>query len=344
MTRNEQTNAFTIVELLVVIAIIGVLIAILLPAVQAARESARRMYCQNNLKQIGLAQHNYVDVNESFTPSYGYRGLHKHTSTVTGVAYQWKKPKATDPSQPAAGVTDPADVGSEIAWSLLLLPFMEQQNVYSKFNLKLWIDHPDNRESVQTIIPTYLCPSAGNPKPTSSNISRKVTRTMTSPFDTYPSSSSTTATPFRCARSHYGGLVTTRVSPSSPLQANMDRYQGMLFFLYGGSTKTTWRFPIGVLGVADGTSNTLMVSEDSDFYDGAWCSQRNVWEYYTYHSPLNNEGTSGRGMQNGFQSYHPGGLNNQFVDGSVHFFRNDIKPSILSCLIGHSDGNPVSIP
>ncbi|MDR1141468.1 MAG: DUF1559 domain-containing protein [Planctomycetaceae bacterium] len=350
--------AFTLVELLVVIAIIAVLIAILLPAVQAARETARRIRCQNNLKQMGLAQHNYADIYDGFfTPGgYGCRPITKHTATITAPDDKWQHPLATDPSQPASGYTN-ADVGSEIAWSLLLLPFIEQQNVYNKFNMSLWIDHPDNREAVQTLIPTYMCPSAGDPKSTADNVAYNVTRTMTTP---YLDGGASTAPPFRCARSHYGGVMTSRVPPSSAAQANLDRYQGILFFLYMSFTRgrgsvitgtnTNWRSPIAVTGVQDGTSNTLMVSEDSDHRDGAWCSQRNLWEYFTYHNPLNKEepdslgGGRGRDAANGFQSYHPGGLNNQFADGSVHFFGNNITPSILTCLIGHSDGNPVSIP
>src|SRR5688500_12419399 len=90
-------KGFTLVELLVVIAIIGILIALLLPAVQAAREAARRYQCTNNLKQIGLAMHNYHDINGKFPPSRIARGDY-------------------------------------ITWAVLILPYMEQQAMYELWN------------------------------------------------------------------------------------------------------------------------------------------------------------------------------------------------------------------
>lgn len=110
MKHRKSRRAFTLVELLVVIAIIGVLVALLLPAVQAAREAARRMSCTNNLKQLGLSLHNYHDVFKTF-PS-----LAQGTSTA---------PAGVDP----AGVTQ-YGMGSGF---IFLLPFMEQTALYDKF-------------------------------------------------------------------------------------------------------------------------------------------------------------------------------------------------------------------
>lgn len=123
-------RAFTLIELLVVIAIIAILIALLLPAVQQAREAARRTQCRNNLKQIGLALHNYLDAHTVFPPSY---------CAVPGVT---------------------TTVGGQ--WSMLarVLPYVEQANLQSLVNWNLAYNAQLNVAT--TRIPSYLCPSEPN--------------------------------------------------------------------------------------------------------------------------------------------------------------------------------------
>src|SRR5271154_4343192 len=111
-----RRRGFTLIELLVVIAIISVLIALLLPAVQAAREAARRTQCRNNLKQVGLAEHNYHDVNHQFTPGYLYSA--GPIFCAIGLA---KKDSCHD---------DP----SLHFWAERLLPFMEANTVYNRID------------------------------------------------------------------------------------------------------------------------------------------------------------------------------------------------------------------
>ncbi|HUY92100.1 MAG TPA: DUF1559 domain-containing protein [Pirellulales bacterium] len=125
-------RAFTLVELLVVIAIIGLLVALLLPAVQAARESARRSQCSNNLKQIALAAQNYHDAMRSFPPGY-----------CASVAY----------------VDGATDTTMGWGWAAFILPYMEQGAVYEGVNFGLPIEHPLNARAIQTPISAYVCPS-----------------------------------------------------------------------------------------------------------------------------------------------------------------------------------------
>jgi prepilin-type N-terminal cleavage/methylation domain-containing protein len=131
-TKFVVTRGFTLVELLVVIAIIGILVALLLPAIQAAREAARRSQCQNNLKQFGVALHNYHDA---------------HGALPNGA-----------PSKYWTGIGG--------TWAALLLPYLEEQNVYNQLDLKKSLSDPVNKTAVTTVIATFICPSdqtAGQP-------------------------------------------------------------------------------------------------------------------------------------------------------------------------------------
>ena len=123
----------TLVELLVVIAIIGVLVALLLPAIQAARESARRSSCLNNMRQIGLAVHNYVGSKRALPPGYEFKivpdtSIGNHGAVVNG-------------------------------FFTLILPFLEEGAVHARYDYSQGYDHLINQPTVNTPIPLYQCPS-----------------------------------------------------------------------------------------------------------------------------------------------------------------------------------------
>jgi len=139
MSSPRERRAFTLVELLVVIAIIGILIALLLPAVQAAREAARRARCKNNLRQIGIALHNYEGTHGTFPPSStsGLSGPHAAGPNGAGT----KKVTSFDPN--TRKVNKPGEpTGHCFSWLTLILPFMDQQPLYDKinFNYNTWED------------------------------------------------------------------------------------------------------------------------------------------------------------------------------------------------------------
>jgi prepilin-type N-terminal cleavage/methylation domain-containing protein/prepilin-type processing-associated H-X9-DG protein len=125
--RRTHSGGFTLVELLVVIAIIGILVALLLPAVQAARESARRTQCRSNLREVGLALQNYHDVRGHFPAG-------RNRSDQFGVS-----------------------------WAFELLPHLEQQSVYDAYVQGDRVDSQVNAGAMRTPIPVYYCPSRRSP-------------------------------------------------------------------------------------------------------------------------------------------------------------------------------------
>ncbi len=129
-TSVRGRRGFTLIELLVVIAIISVLIALLLPAVQSAREAARRVQCINNLKQMGLAFHNYHSINDRFCIGY--------------IAWPNSNTNVTSPGW---------------GWASALLPELEQQPLYSATNFGLPIEAPSNQTSRTTTLSVFVCPS-----------------------------------------------------------------------------------------------------------------------------------------------------------------------------------------
>ncbi len=126
----QRRAGFTLVELLVVIAIIGVLVALLLPAVQSARESARRAHCQNNLRQIGVAVLNFEQQLQQFP-----------------IGCQEKRTPVTNPA------------GRQLSWLIHVLPQLEQTKLYDQLDLSAGYDAVRNQRPAQTLIPVLLCPS-----------------------------------------------------------------------------------------------------------------------------------------------------------------------------------------
>jgi prepilin-type N-terminal cleavage/methylation domain-containing protein len=160
---RRQRDGFTLVELLVVIAIIGILVALLLPAIQAAREAGRRISCGNNVKQLVLGMHNYHDSYNMLPIHYGtFDNPFRTNPPIANVAFQGPQYNNTNTGK---------------SWMVSVLPFVEQKQLYDKI---VWADfavthpltgqtpgpatiaNPVNTEVAMTVIKAYLCPSDGD--------------------------------------------------------------------------------------------------------------------------------------------------------------------------------------
>jgi prepilin-type N-terminal cleavage/methylation domain-containing protein/prepilin-type processing-associated H-X9-DG protein len=205
-----KRKAFSLVELLVVIAVIGLLISLLLPAVQAAREAARRLGCSNNLHQIGIGMHGYHDANRHFPP--GGIEIRSLTSLSRFDARQ-------------------------IAWSALVLPYVEQKGVYSMLDLTKPFDDSANTAGAANVLTLYLCPSVSR----SSCVVQKR------------------------GACDYGGIMGQTLSPTGTLEDGV---------MIDKEPETGY---LAIKDISDGTAHTLMVSEDAAWNDGQWINGQNVF-------------------------------------------------------------------
>jgi len=333
---SRSLHGFTLVELLVVIAIIGILVALLLPAIQAAREAARRTQCQNNMKQIGLALQNYHGAHNEFP--YGGSGSNF--------------PGGTGPSS--------------FNWRVAILPYIEQQALYDSVrstmgregDLELvsapsssWITTFRNLQAQTTIVPAYQCPS----DPLASQLNTQVSTPWAylgedngpSPFTGATANYYGSAGP---ACIGYAGVfgsglcanpavclsicdLTPPNTVGSWLGSDKASFVG-LFALRASSSR--------IRDVTDGTSKTLAVGEqiiDASATGSAAADYTFIFwmEPYSLGSSVNgintlhdpeNFGYYGQG----WSSYHPGGSHFVFADGSVHFLNESIDLMILSYL------------
>jgi prepilin-type N-terminal cleavage/methylation domain-containing protein/prepilin-type processing-associated H-X9-DG protein len=375
-----RRRGFTLIELLVVIAIIAVLISLLLPAVQSAREAARRAQCTNNLKQIGLAVANYVDLFQTYPPG----GITKPHGTNAG---------------------DPWYTGANsLNWRVLILPQMEGGNAYNAVNLIVNADATgvdaafagsDLYTAYIQTFSTWLCPSDGkngNGKlpngqfpggnnstgrgqycnqvkdPTTGDVTTMV------PVSNYQGSFGDNycggvlcnnlpwETPWQAitlapgvARIGYNGYWGTSFGPPDGFTSGAGTMRGM--FDYRGT-----QMPPTIAQVTDGTSNTVVAGEilpsraaDANFwFQNGGLAGMTVplnWNSDTFDPTIapckdNWQGaTAPLGCRfgsaaKGFVSLHPGGANFVFGDGSVHFLKQSISLPTY-CALGSRAGGEV---
>jgi len=349
MRTFRRRQGFTLIELLVVIAIIGVLVALLLPAVQQAREAARRMQCGNNLKQFGVAIHTYHDI--------------------------WKviPPGNNAPPEGNAGVVwNQIWVGTMPAWTVKILPQMEQNQIFDKVNfVGLYWNTPATHgiSGWHSIIPT----PKGN----------KRLYEIQVPYNRCPSDSwRDLGGRVWC---NYSGSLGSNRTPSADTNCNLwmtpgIHYEERAVYDHGNHIEMDeWNsygisgcfsrlnvVPISFAGIRDGTSQTILIGEIlpecHDHRDGPWGYNGMNNAHASTSAPINVLTTcaisqtdatkrgypypncwpkSNWNLSWGFKSRHPQGAQFVFGDGSVHFINQNVNYDTYQRLGGRADGLPI---
>ncbi|MCI0463580.1 MAG: DUF1559 domain-containing protein [Gemmataceae bacterium] len=331
---NRKRRAFTLIELLVVIAIIAVLIGLLLPAVQKVREAANRMSCQNNLKQLGLAIHNYHDTYGFFPPAWNY-----------------EPPK---PPQRTTGVTH--------AWSTFLLPYAEQDNLYKNYDFNKLLYVEPNLTIIQTPLKVFQCPSAPSPGrlyafPLPANILPAV------PAGTLRASASdyVATTGIR----NWNQLVSP--NPSETGLQDIGQRHGVLNARSAELPAVGGR-RLSLMQITDGSSNTMVVTELAgrpNVYNRSRTQvpfpPLNMTEGAGWGDPFNGENWMSGSTFDGnprapagpclinctnvngrnLYSFHSGGVNILMGDGSVRFLSESTATRVVAFLITSQRGEVV---
>jgi prepilin-type N-terminal cleavage/methylation domain-containing protein/prepilin-type processing-associated H-X9-DG protein len=300
-------HGFTLIELLVVIAIIAILIGLLLPAVQKVRDAAARAQCQNNLKQLGLAYHNYENTNKAFPPG-------------------------SNDGFPTLGVAGPPAAG----WGLFLLPYIEQAPLAAMYNWTyVFFDtaHSSNQTVSNTLLPIMLCPSAPD--------AQVYTATVYQAFGVV----------WQAAPSSY--------TPLTSVNNSLITLLGMSVASNSGALKLATKTPI--LTITDGTSNTMLLGEIAgrpflwqngnntgqmlNFQSGGFGGWADASSFSSslYGSSADGTvrvGTSVINASNdyGFYSFHTGGTNLLFCDGSVRFVSTSVSPNNVVAMVTKAGG------
>ena len=323
--RVRTRIGFTLVELLVVIAIIGILIALLLPAVQAAREAARRSQCTNNLKQIGLALHNYHDT---------------HKSMPSGYIRQ-------------AGALDNE---GHWCWNALLLPYVEQDALHDQISvgdvpISAVMLTPNLLAAMQMPIASFRCPSAAGQPDIHEELGRQLEPIGSS------ENIGLAVTNYIACNSSYGLKKDKGTNPATDALGAFYRNSKVAFrdMIDGSSNvilageRTYYINNVKAFAGAMFAARDWNNSGPAMSMDGSGSNQGLISIFGGGAAVINAAATSGQGRI-AFSSDHPGGANFCFGDGSIHFLSETIHANVATIaidstyeyLMGISDGNVAS--
>ncbi|MBR9801344.1 DUF1559 domain-containing protein [bacterium] len=318
--QHHRSRGFTLIELLVVIAIIAILVALLLPAVQQAREAARRSSCKNNLKQIGLALHNYHDTHRVF-PAGGFRYVN---------------------SSPSSGNENTAFGSVSHSYLVSILPFVEWSAMYDQFNfIQGWRGRP-NRRVVVAIPNVYQCPSC--PLVKSDHADETILDNDTPVGQMFAGHYLGNMGPIGTGYRLFCENPSAGTSTPNCDSGNEVSGQGIL----GANSSVRMR------DVTDGTSNTIMVGELSvnEYPTGAaapraWsrgCPDHSCGMAKNVKFGINIQGfVSGNFNNMSFSSMHAGGTHLLLVDGAVKFASENVDMATYLATASRDGGEAATL-
>ena len=302
---RRSSTGFTLIELLVVIAIIGVLVALLLPAVQSAREAGNRAKCQNNLKQLGLAAQEYHDSFNSF-PSGWYCMAPTYDTNNNLISGDINCATPSTPYRP-------------YMWGLMpsLFSKIEQGNLYNEININLPPTNPENLTAVRRTMDVFVCPSNRRPE-----------------------ASTDVTTAQRVGPSDYrGNMAAGMLLPSAdgpcPTQDPTNPY--CLFYDNGMTYQNS---TVSIADITDGTTNTILLGETltGNWSSAIHCCVRTNTDR-TINKPII---VGGVNYKTYWMSMHPGQVNFVNCDGSIRPVSQTINKLVLNKIMTRSGGETVS--